>query len=166
VTANPGAVTPSKATFADVANDFLELFESLVGSGERSERTLELYRQHYRAYLEPRFGRLPIQKIGAEHVARMLADLRSTVSPRTQRPLASWTVKGIYALLGSVFNHAMTRGLVVETRATPTTFASGWPRATSGSCSRRRRAEIRPKTDNTTREAPEGASRLWCNPHG
>jgi hypothetical protein len=42
VTANPGAVTPSKATFADVANDFLELFESLVGSGERSERTLEL----------------------------------------------------------------------------------------------------------------------------
>jgi integrase len=109
------AVTPSKATFAEVADDFLQLFESLVGSGERSERTLTLYRQYHRAYLEPRFGRLPIQKISAEHVARMLAELRSTVSPRTKRPLAAWTVKGIYTLLGSIFNHALTRGLIVET---------------------------------------------------
>jgi integrase len=109
------AVTPSRVTFAEVAEDFLELLQSLVGSGERSERTLTLYRQHYSFYLEPRFGRLPIQKIGAEHVARMLADLRSTASPRTKKPLASWTIKGIYTLLGSVFNHALTRGLIVET---------------------------------------------------
>jgi integrase len=109
------AVSPSRVTFSEVADDFFALFESLVGSGERSERTLELYRQHHRAYLEPRFGRLPIQKIGAEHVARMLAELRSTPSARTRKPLASWSVKGVYALLGSIFSHALTRGLIVET---------------------------------------------------
>jgi integrase len=109
------AVVPSKVTFSEVAEDFFELFESLVGSGERSERTLELYRQHYGAYLEPRFGRLAIQKIGAEHVARMLAELRSSPSARTGRPLAPWSVKGIFALLGSIFSHALTRGLIVET---------------------------------------------------
>jgi integrase len=87
----------------------------LVESGERSERTLTLYRQYSCAYLEPRFGRLPIQRVSAEHVARLLSDLRGTKSKRTKRPLAAWTVKGIYNLLGSIFNHALTRGLIVET---------------------------------------------------
>jgi integrase len=108
-------VAPSKATFADVADDFLKLFASLVESGERSERTLALYRQYHRAYLEPSFGRLSIQKVSAEHVARLLGELRATKSKRTKRPLAAWTVKGIYTLLGSIFNHALTRGLIVET---------------------------------------------------
>jgi integrase len=100
-------VVPSKMTFGEVADDFLTLFESLVAAGERSERTLELYKQRHRCYLEPRFGRLPIQKITPDRVARLLAELRS----QGKKP---WTIKGIYVLLGGIFNHAMSRGLVAE----------------------------------------------------
>jgi integrase len=101
------AVTPSRTTFAEVADDFLRLFESLVEAGERSERTLDLYKQRNRCYLEPPFGRLPIQKVAPEHVSRLLAELRSA----GKKP---WTIKGIYVLLGGVFNHAMSRGLIAE----------------------------------------------------
>ena len=100
-------VVPSKMTFADVADGFLTLFESLVEAGERSERTLDLYKQRNRCYLEPRFGRLPIQNVAPEHVARLLAELRS----QGKKP---WTIKGIYVLVGGIFNYAMSRGLIGE----------------------------------------------------
>jgi integrase len=101
------AVIPSRMTFSEVADDFLRLFESLVDAGERSERTLELYKQRNRCYLEPRFGRLPIQKVAPDRVARLLAELRS----QGKKP---WTIKGIYVLLGGIFNHAMSRGVLAE----------------------------------------------------
>src|SRR5262249_8565265 len=100
-------VTPTRTTFADVADDFLRLFGSLVDAGERSERTLELYQQRSRCYLKPRLGRLPIQKVTADHIARLLGDLRS----QGKKP---GTIKGIYVLLGGIFNHAVSRGVIVD----------------------------------------------------
>ncbi len=101
------AVVPSKLTLSLVAEDFLSTFESLVQSGEKSERTLELYRQRWRSHLEPKLGRFPVQQIRPEHVARALEDYR-------RAGLAPWTVQGIYVILGSIVTHAMTRGLLME----------------------------------------------------
>jgi integrase len=101
------AVVPSKLTLAAVAEDFFSTFESLVQAGEKSERTLVLYRQRWRSHLERNLGRLPVQSIRAEHVARVLEALR-------RAGLSPWTVKGIHVLLGSIFAHAMARGLLLE----------------------------------------------------
>ena len=101
------AVIPSRATFADVWVDFEQTLGSLVQSGERSERTLDHYRQQYKTHLEPRFGRLPVQRVTPEHVASLLSDLRS----KGKKP---WTIKGIYTLLGSILGHAVTRNLIAE----------------------------------------------------
>lgn len=101
------AVVPSKATVKDVAEDFFATFESLVLAGEKSERTLELYRQRWRTHLEPRFGRLRVQAVRAEHIARLLEDKR-------RGGLSPWTVKGVYTLLSSILAHGMARGLLME----------------------------------------------------
>jgi len=45
-------VAPSRLSLADVAADFFETFQGLVVAGEKSERTLELYRQRLRTHLE------------------------------------------------------------------------------------------------------------------
>jgi integrase len=100
-------VAPSKATVKDVADDFFAAFESLVLTGEKSERTLELYRQRWRTHLERPLGRIPVQGVRAEHVARVLESLRRS-------GLSPWTVKGIYTLAGAIFSHAMSRGLLAE----------------------------------------------------
>jgi hypothetical protein len=90
------AVVPSKVKTSDVAKDFFSTFESLVLAGEKSERTLELYRQRWRTHLEPRLGRLPLQSVRAEHVARLLEELR-------RAGLSPWTIKGVWVLLSSLF---------------------------------------------------------------
>lgn len=100
-------VEPSRVTFAEAWQDFERTFESLVSTGEKSERTLELYRQRWRTHLEPRLGRLPVQKIGAQHIAALFADLRKS-------GLSPWTLQGVWTLLGSIFTHAQTRALVTE----------------------------------------------------
>src|SRR5579871_6680468 len=52
---------PSTLTFGDVANEFLGVTETLVTTGERSRRTLDLYRQRYRTHIEPTLGRRRMQ---------------------------------------------------------------------------------------------------------
>lgn len=99
---------PTKLTFADVTDEFLNVFASLVDAGERSERTLEHYRQQYRSHLQRPLGRLPIQKLTASHVAHVLAQLRAAGK-------SSWTVSGVYRLLGVILNHALSRGMINET---------------------------------------------------
>lgn len=101
------AVTPSRASVDDVATSFFDMFDALVGAGEKSERTLELYRQRYRSHLQRPLGRLRVQNLRAEHIARVLGDLR-------RQGLSPWTVKGVYTLLGTILNHAVTRGLINE----------------------------------------------------
>lgn len=103
------AIIPSRQTFADVWQDFEGMFLSLVAAGERTERTLELYRGYHAKHLEPALGRVLIQRLGPEHVTRLLRDLRD------DKALAPWTVKGIWNLLSAILNHAVSRSLIAET---------------------------------------------------
>jgi integrase len=97
------AVAPSRLTFADVTGEFFVMFESLVASGDKSERTLDLYRQRYRTHLEPRLARKPFQKIEASHISTLLAELR-------KQGLSNWTIKGILTLFSSITTYGITRG--------------------------------------------------------
>src|SRR5919201_6079058 len=49
-------VAPTRTTFAEVWHEYAAMFESLVATGEMSQRTLELYRQRYRTHLKKTLG--------------------------------------------------------------------------------------------------------------
>jgi integrase len=102
------APAPTKATLADVAEDFFAMYDGLVRAGEKSPRTLENYRQRYRTHLERPFGRIQVQALRPEHVSRWLTDKRAA-------GLSSWTIKSVYTLLSAILDHALTRGLIAET---------------------------------------------------
>jgi integrase len=102
------AAAPTKATLAEVAEDFFAMYDGLVRAGEKSPRTLENYRQRYRTHVERSLGRIQVQALRPEHVSRWLADRRAA-------GLSSWTIKSIYTLVGAILDHALTRGLIAET---------------------------------------------------
>jgi integrase len=96
-------VAPTRITFAEVWHEYAAMFESLVATGEMSQRTLDLYRQRYRTHLEKALGRRRVQEIQAKHLSDLLSTLRSL-------NLSSWTTRGILTLAGSILNFAVTRG--------------------------------------------------------
>jgi integrase len=107
-------VAPSRLTFGEVWTEYEAMFESLVASGEKSERTLELYRQRYRTHLEEPLGRLRIQNVSARHLSDVLATVRAKRIKRggsegEATPLSSWTVKSIFTLASSILQFAVTR---------------------------------------------------------
>jgi integrase len=108
------AVAPSRITFGEVAAEYLEMLESLVATGERSERTLEAARQRYRTHLEEVLGRVRIQSITARHLSDVLARMRSKRIKRGSEgdttPLSSWTLKSTITLAGAILQHAVVRG--------------------------------------------------------
>jgi integrase len=102
------APAPTKATLADVAEDFFVMYTGLVRAGEKSPRTLDNYKQRYRTHVECRLGRIPVQALRSEHISRWLADRRAA-------GLSSWTIKSVYTLLSAILDHALMRGLIAET---------------------------------------------------
>jgi integrase len=107
VDANAGIEIAAKKTKLDeVAEDFLSVFEGLVHSGERAPTTLERYELQYTKHLKPRFGHVKVQAIRAEHISRWLVDLRRS---------GLTDVASLYRLLSVLMNHAVTRGILVET---------------------------------------------------
>jgi integrase len=96
-------VAPSRITFGAVWDEYAAMFESLVATGEMSQRTLDLYRQRYRTHLAKPLGSRRVQEIQAKHLSDLLSTLRS-------RGLSSWTTRGILTLAGSILNHGVTRG--------------------------------------------------------
>jgi integrase len=96
-------VAPSRIKFAEVWNEYEAMVASLVGSGEMSKRTLELYRQRYRTHIEKALGARRVQEIQAKHLSDLLSTLRG-------KGLSSWTVRSVLTLAGSILNHAVTRG--------------------------------------------------------
>ena len=81
------AVSPTRMTVAEAWSDFAASLDARVSTGELSKRTRDLYGQRWRTHLEPRLGRLRIQDVRAEHIARMLRELR-------EQGLSSWTTQG------------------------------------------------------------------------
>jgi integrase len=100
-------VAPNRLRFSDVWKEYAAMFESLVATGEASQRTLDLYRQRYRTHLEARLGSRRIQEVQAKHLSDLLSALRG-------RGLSSWTSRGVLTLAGSILNHAVTRGYRVD----------------------------------------------------
>ena len=77
---------PSRLTFARGREEYFEIIEALVATGERSQRTLDLYRQRYRTHIEPSLGRKRVQDIRAEHIGAIFARQRERASPRGRSP--------------------------------------------------------------------------------
>jgi integrase len=105
-------VTPSRLTLNEVADQLLTEFESKVSRGERSERTLEIYRQRWNTHIRPTLGRRRVQSIGVGEVSRFLAELRRKTSPRRKENvspelLSNWTVRGVLNVLNVVLEHAV-----------------------------------------------------------
>ncbi len=101
-------VTPSRLTFGEVAVEYFQMLESLVASGERSERTQEIYHQQYRTHVEERLSRVRIQGVNPRHIQDVLADVRA--KKIRGRPISSSTVEGVFRLVGLILGHAVVRG--------------------------------------------------------
>jgi integrase len=94
----------TKVTLDELAEELWTLFEGLIASGERAPTTLERYKIQYCVHLSPTLGKRRVQSIRAEHVSRLLADLRRQ----------GLDVASIYSILSRLMNRAVTPGLVVE----------------------------------------------------
>jgi integrase len=99
-------VPSSRITFGEVAEEFLGITEALVASGERSQRTLDLYRQRYGTHVKPALARRRIQDVRPEHIGAIFAAQR-------RKGLASWTIAGTQTIISAIFSLALSRGYVV-----------------------------------------------------
>src|SRR5262249_8177789 len=91
----------------DVAAEFFALTEALVASGERSRRTLDLYRQRVRSHIEPVVGRRRIEDIRPEHIGAIYSRQRKA-------GLSSWTISGTQVVISAIFTFALCRGYVAS----------------------------------------------------
>jgi integrase len=98
-------IAPSRLTLSEVANEYFEIMEALVATGERSQRTLDLYRQRYKKHIEPALGRRRVEEIRSAEVGRIFADQR-------REGLAAWTISGTQTILSAMFRFALTRGYI------------------------------------------------------
>jgi integrase len=89
----------------EVANEFLDLTASLVATGERSQRTLDLYRQRYRTHIEPTLGKRRIRDVGPEHIGAIL-------SLQREKNLAPWTISGTQTVVSAILTFALQRGYI------------------------------------------------------
>lgn len=101
------AVAPSRLTFRQVAEEFVQSFESKVAAGERSPRTLERYRQYLDRHIIPALGRREIQKVSPNVLAQFLSEKRT-------EGLSPWSRKGMVTPLGRIFALAVRRGYISE----------------------------------------------------
>ena len=95
--------TPTRLSFAQLAETWIEGVAAQVVAGERSERTLENYRYHLDKHLLPTLGRKRIQEISTDDAARLIAQLRS-------QGLAPKTIAGALVPLGRILALALRRG--------------------------------------------------------
>ena len=98
---------PSRISFAELAETWLEGFEAQVKAGERGERTLENYRYHLDKNLLPTLGKKRPAEISTDDCARLIAQLRA-------RGLAAKTIAGALVPLGRIFALALRRGYINE----------------------------------------------------
>jgi integrase len=98
---------PSKLTFAELAESWIELFAAQAAAGERSERTLENYRYHLDHNLLPTLGHRRLQEISTDDCARLIASLRS-------KGLAAKTIAGALVPLGRILSLALRRGHITD----------------------------------------------------
>jgi integrase len=77
----------------------------MVVSGERSQRTLDLYRQRFGKHVEPVIGRRRIQNVRGEHIASIYARQRND-------GLSAWTISGTHVIVSALMSFALSRGYI------------------------------------------------------
>jgi integrase len=98
-------VSSSRLTLSEVAAEYFERVEAAVTTGERSRRTLDLYRQRFSKHIEPALGRRRVQDIRAEQIGVLYAKQRKD-------GLAAWTIAGTNTILSALFRFALSRGYI------------------------------------------------------
>lgn len=99
------AVAPTRMTVGECWADFAESLEARLASGEISKRTRDVYLQRWRSHLEEPLGRIQLQQLRAEHVARLIHAMREAGS-------SSWTSNGAVVVLSAMLRHALVRGWI------------------------------------------------------
>jgi integrase len=96
---------PSRLTFGDAAEEFFDITQALVATGERSQRTLDLYRQRYAKHIEPAIARRRIQDVRPEHIGAIFAAER-------RAGLAAWTIAGTQTIISAILSFSLSRGYI------------------------------------------------------
>lgn len=96
-----------RATFTDVASDWLAAQRALVDVGELAPRTLDGYEISVRRHLVPWVGSRPIRGITANDLVAWHADQRRSGA-------VAWSIKGRWNELRGVLGHAVRHGLLAR----------------------------------------------------
>lgn len=117
VNTREGELVPrTNMTVAAVAEELLTQVEARVRRGERSSRTLEEYRSHWKNHLEGELGRRRIQSITSADISRLVTRLRAKKKvvngKQADELLADWTLHNITKVLRSVFKYAYRHGYI------------------------------------------------------
>ena len=110
---------PQRLILNEVAEQLFTEFESKVSRGERSERTLEIYRQRWDTHIRPTFGRRRIQAIGVGACLAVPGGAETQDEPASQggsQPelLSNWTVRGVINVVNVVVEHARQAGVLAS----------------------------------------------------
>jgi integrase len=99
---------PNRLKVADVLTEWLRAREA---SGKIAPSTLESYAWAVRAWIAPRIGDIPVQKLSPGDLERLYAELRRN-GGRGGRPLAAKTVRNVHLVMSKALNDAVRRGHV------------------------------------------------------
>jgi hypothetical protein len=98
-------VVSQRRTFGEAAEEFFEITEALVATGERSRRTLKLYRQRYGKHIAPVLARRRILDVRPDHISTIFATQRRS-------GLAAWTIAGTQTIISAILSFALSRGYI------------------------------------------------------
>jgi integrase len=98
-------VVSSRLTFGEAAEEFLQITEALVATGERSRRTLDLYRQKYTKHVAPVLAKKRIQDVRPDHISAIFAAQR-------RAGLAAWTISGTQTIISAILSFSLSRGYI------------------------------------------------------
>jgi integrase len=87
--------------------EYWPMLDSLADAGRRSERGVELYRHHYRLYVEPDLGDVRLGDVDATRVSALLRSLRA-------RGYSESTIYSALLVLRAIFRLAIRRGFVAR----------------------------------------------------
>ncbi len=106
----PEPVVRSRATFGEVADEWLAEQEDRRDAGEMSPRTYELYELGLRRHVLPTLGTWQVRAIGADELVAWIRKLRAA-------GYAPHSIHNYWGALHLVLRHAVRKGLIASSPA-------------------------------------------------
>ncbi|MGG3840799.1 site-specific integrase [Paenibacillus thiaminolyticus] len=105
-------IKPGKTLFSVYVDEWREKYAKFELSGN----TLNVYNDHIRNHILPRYGNMYIDTIKPMHIVNLLADLRKPGARKDGKegPLGDRTIQYIYSVMQNLFNIAKTWGFINE----------------------------------------------------